>query len=95
MPTLPYLAEGGIVDKATLAVIGEGREPEAVIPLSKIGQVAAQMGANGQGGNTFNLHFDGIMARSKSELRDIMMEGIEAVDERLRAQGKKPILGSQ
>lgn len=94
MPKLPYLAEGGIIDKATLAVVGEGKEPEAVIPLSKIGKVAAEMGVGGNHGNTFNLHFDGIVARSKSELRDIMMEGIEAVDERLRAQGKKPILGN-
>lgn len=94
MPQLPYLAQGGIVDKATLAMIGEGSEPEAVIPLSKIGQVAAQMGAgNGGGQNVLNLHFDGIMARSKSELRDIVLEGLEAVDERLRAQGKKPLLG--
>lgn len=92
MPKLPELAEGGIVSKATVAMIGEGREPEAVIPLSKIGQVAADMG-HGNQGNTFNLHFDGIMARSKSELRDIMIEGIEAVDQRLIAQGKKPILG--
>lgn len=94
MPQLPMLAQGGIVSKATLAMIGEGSEPEAVIPLSKIGQVAAQMGAGNGGQNVLNLHFDGIMARSKSELRDIVLEGLEAVDERLRAQGKKPLLGS-
>ncbi len=94
MPTLPMLAQGGVVNKATLAMIGEGSEPEAVIPLSKIGQVAAQMGAGNNGGqNVLNLHFDGIMARSKSELRDIVLEGLEAVDERLRAQGKTPLLG--
>lgn len=33
---LPRLAEGGIVSKATVAMIGEGSEPEAVIPLSKL-----------------------------------------------------------
>lgn len=32
----PMLAEGGIVDKPTIAMIGEGSEPEAVIPLSKL-----------------------------------------------------------
>lgn len=93
MPKVPLLAQGGVVSKATLAMIGEGNEPEAVIPLSKIGQVAAQMGGSQGSGNVINLHFDGILARSKSELRDIMMEGIEAVDDRLRAQGKKPLLG--
>jgi hypothetical protein len=30
------LAEGGIVTGPTLALIGEGRESEAVIPLSKL-----------------------------------------------------------
>lgn len=35
---VPQLAEGGIATKATLAMIGEGSEPEAVIPLSKLSQ---------------------------------------------------------
>ena len=35
---IPQLAEGGIATKATLAMIGEGSEPEAVIPLSKLSQ---------------------------------------------------------
>ena len=34
---IPGLAEGGIVTRPTLAMIGEGNEPEAVIPLSKMG----------------------------------------------------------
>lgn len=33
---IPQLAAGGIVTSATLAMIGEGSEPEAVIPLSKL-----------------------------------------------------------
>ena len=33
IPLIPKLAKGGIVDKATLAMIGEGKSPEAVIPL--------------------------------------------------------------
>lgn len=35
IPHIPYLAKGGIVDKATLAMIGEGRSAEAVIPLDR------------------------------------------------------------
>jgi|688.fasta_scaffold13960_11 hypothetical protein len=35
VPNIPLLAEGGIVNSATLAVIGE-KGPEAVIPLSKM-----------------------------------------------------------
>jgi hypothetical protein len=37
--SLPRLAEGGIVTSPTIAMIGEGREPEAVIPLSKLGSM--------------------------------------------------------
>jgi len=43
---LPRLAEGGIVTSPTLAMIGEGNGPEAVIPLSKLGS----MGFGGGGG---------------------------------------------
>jgi len=41
---IPFLAEGGIVTAPTLAMIGEGGESEAVIPLSKLPQIA---GGNG------------------------------------------------
>ena len=36
IPTIPMLANGGIVNKPTLAMIGEAG-PEAVVPLSKMG----------------------------------------------------------
>jgi hypothetical protein len=36
---LPGLAEGGIVTKPTLAMIGEGGQSEAVIPLDKLGKM--------------------------------------------------------
>jgi hypothetical protein len=38
MPKIPMLAEGGIVTGPTLAMIGEGRGPEAVIPLNRMGE---------------------------------------------------------
>ena len=41
---IPGLAEGGIVTGPTLALIGEGRESEAVIPLSKLPQIAGATG---------------------------------------------------
>ena len=47
VPDIPMLAEGGIVTSPTLAMIGEGRGPEAVIPLSKLGS----MGFGGGGSN--------------------------------------------
>lgn len=57
VPQIPYLAEGGIVNRATLAVIGEAG-PEAVVPLSKMSVpgFAASLGLGGTapaaGGNT-------------------------------------------
>lgn len=36
IPTIPALAAGGIATEPTLAQIGEGGEPEAVLPLSKL-----------------------------------------------------------
>jgi hypothetical protein len=46
VPDIPMLAEGGIVTSPTLAMIGEGRGPEAVIPLSKMGSMGFGGGAN-------------------------------------------------
>lgn len=42
--SIPFLAEGGIVTGPTLAMIGEGGESEAVIPLSKLPQMAGATG---------------------------------------------------
>jgi hypothetical protein len=46
---IPKMAEGGIVNSATLALIGE-KGPEAVIPLSKMGQMGGNYTINVQGG---------------------------------------------
>jgi hypothetical protein len=45
MPTIPALAEGGIVTRPTLALIGEAG-PEAVVPLGRGGMM---------GGNVINI----------------------------------------
>jgi uncharacterized protein YjbJ (UPF0337 family) len=36
IPKIPMLADGGITTGPTLAMVGEGREDEAIIPLSKL-----------------------------------------------------------
>ena len=48
LPSIPGLADGGIVSSPTLALIGEGGESEAVIPLSRLGEM-------GGGGMTVNI----------------------------------------
>ena len=47
MGGIPALAEGGIATGPTLALIGEGKGPEAVIPLDKLeGMMSGGMGQN-------------------------------------------------
>jgi hypothetical protein len=58
---IPALAAGGIVSTATLAMIGEGSQPEVVAPLSKLPQIAAAAGIGGSGGSTFEIHGDAQM----------------------------------
>lgn len=54
MPDIPMLANGGIVTGPTLAMIGEGRGPEAVIPLDRMGEFGM-----GGGGTTVNINVQG------------------------------------
>lgn len=51
VPNIPMLAQGGIVNKATLAIIGESG-PEAVVPLSRAGE----FGMGGGGNVTINVN---------------------------------------
>jgi hypothetical protein len=53
VPKIPMLAQGGIVTSPTLAMIGEGRGPEAVIPLDRMGEFG--MG----GGNNVTINVNG------------------------------------
>jgi tape measure domain-containing protein len=49
-PQIPMLAEGGVVNKPTLAMIGEGGEPEYVVPQSKADAFARNWIAGRQSG---------------------------------------------
>jgi hypothetical protein len=48
--SIPRLAEGGIVTAPTLALIGEGNGPEAVIPLDRLGGMGGGVTINVTGG---------------------------------------------
>jgi hypothetical protein len=52
IPKIPMLADGGIVTQATLAILGEAG-PEAVVPLSSMGNYA---GAGGGGNVVINIY---------------------------------------
>lgn len=55
IPTIPKLARGGVVNRATLAEVGEGRYSEAVIPLDKdntgVQRIADLISSQMQGGS--------------------------------------------
>ncbi|GEC02949.1 hypothetical protein SSP24_06040 [Streptomyces spinoverrucosus] len=44
-PNIPYLAEGAIATGPTLAMVGEGREDEAILPLSRLDQMLSNNAA--------------------------------------------------
>lgn len=55
---LPGLASGGIVTGPTLAAIGEGSEPEAVIPLSRLSALLHQTGT---GATSYQISFSPVI----------------------------------
>lgn len=69
---IPLLASGGIATGPTPAIIGEGSEPEAVLPLSKLSQLLSNQGQTPSGGETitfapvFNF-YGGAPSRSEAE----------------------------
>lgn len=55
LPTIPLLAKGGIATGPTLAMVGEGREHEAILPLSKLQSLIQRAkGTGGGGGNVYH-----------------------------------------
>ncbi len=73
--SIPAMAEGGIVTGPTLALIGEGRESEAVIPLSKLNTMM-------QGGGGQNVVVTGRISGS-----DILLSNERASRNRTRQRG--------
>ena len=78
IPMIPALAAGGIATAPTLAQIGEGGEPEAVLPLSKLadllggkGKPKPQTGGGGTGGEPITFapvfNFYGSVTRKDAE----------------------------
>lgn len=78
LPTIPLLAKGGIATGPTLAMVGEGREHEAILPLSKLQsliQRAKGTGGGGGGGNVYhyNPHIE-VNGGSSEDVERIMAE---------------------
>jgi hypothetical protein len=65
---LPGLAEGGIVTKPTIGMIGEGGQSEAVIPLDKLGKM---------GGGNITINVTGGLATS-AEIGESVVNALRA-----------------
>lgn len=72
IPQIPMLASGGIATGPSLAMVGEGREPEAILPLSRLG------GMMGAGGPSISVNFSPVIqitgARSGQRRRPVRAE---------------------
>lgn len=83
IPTIPALAAGGIATAPTLAMIGEGSEPEAVMPLSKLAALLDEWakkprpggGGVGQAGGSVPIQFSPVFNFYGSVSRE---EAVEA-----------------
>lgn len=76
LPTIPLLAKGGIATAPTLAMVGEGREHEAILPLSKLQSLIQRAkGTGGGGGNVYhyNPHIE-VNGGSPEDVERIMTE---------------------
>lgn len=87
MPKIPTLAVGGIATGPTLAAIGEGGQPEAVVPLNKIGQFIRNVqGAGGDvgGGGPVEVHFHGPVDLNSEAAVDRMFDRLERMSQLAR-----------
>lgn len=105
IPTIPQLAEGGVATSPTLAEIGEGGEPEAVMPLSKLAALLDEYtkkpkptgGTDGQeGGNGETIVFSPVLnfygkadREEVEEATRISFEEFKRLYKRLKAEERR------
>ena len=78
IPKIPTLATGGIATGPTLAEIGEGSEPEAVVPLSKLSNM---LNGGVGGGITYSANIVINGNADKSEISEAMRDSYEEFKE--------------
>ncbi len=73
IPEIPMLAAGGIATGPSLAMVGEGREPEAILPLSRLG------GMMGAGGPSISVNFSPVIQiTGAGAVREDVQAGLRA-----------------
>lgn len=82
IPNIPKLANGGIATGPSLAMVGEGRESEAILPLSRL---SSMLGAGGGGGIT--VHYAPVIQISGTgNVRQDVEQGLRAGNADLRRE---------
>ena len=73
IPEIPMLAAGGIATGPSLAMVGEGREPEAILPLSRLG------GMMGAAGPSISVNFSPVIQiTGAGAVREEVQSGLRA-----------------
>ena len=73
IPQIPMLVSGGIATGPSLAMVGEGREPEAILPLSRLG------GMMGAGGPSISVNFSPVIQiTGAGAVREDVQSGLRA-----------------
>lgn len=81
IPHIPELATGGIVTDPTLAIIGEGRGPEAVVPLNQLDRFLSASSATVTFAPVINVTGGGDV---RAQVRQALDEGYVAFEQNMR-----------
>lgn len=91
IPEIPALASGGIATSPTLAMVGEGKEPEAILPLSAIGRMLQNQSTPGNTVNqsspiSINLNINVTGASDSAGIRQSINEAANRASQTLRQE---------
>lgn len=86
LPEIPQLAKGGIATSSTIANIGEGKEAEAVLPLSRLDSMLS--GGASKGSGTISVNYAPVINLNGSgdvsgDLKRGLSEGLNDLEKRL------------
>lgn len=84
LPKIPMLAKGGIVDRATLAMVGEGRHPEIVQPVPDYLDMVDEA-ASLRAGSGISIQVAEMNVRDESDIRKVAQELKRLLDRDARA----------
>ena len=92
MPKLPMLAAGGVATGPVMAMIGEGREDEAILPLSKLDAMLKNAGGNNDPQEfkqeiKIEVNINGNLIGDDASVGKLAIQIAQSVQRQLKAQG--------